>query len=109
MDEGTLCHFLQLGKFIKRRAEKLRLREADGEEGVWDGTHFGKPKVRGTRKVQFAVAEAQGASACIWRWLDGGPSLPLQWLSAFSSFLDLVLAIPIVQMCADRAHPGSVA
>lgn len=45
LDEGTLCHFLQLGKNFKNRAEKLWVHEANEEEGVWDVTHFGKPRL----------------------------------------------------------------
>lgn len=40
LDEVTLCHFLQLGKFIENRAEKLRVHEADEEEAMGDVTHF---------------------------------------------------------------------
>lgn len=32
MDEETLCHFLQLGKFIKNKVEKFWVHEADGRK-----------------------------------------------------------------------------
>lgn len=110
MDEGILCHFLQLGRFIKNRAEKLWVHDADEEGVVSDVTRFGKPKVKrdseaGTRRFCRHCGFGGG--------LIGGPIyLCNDFLSFLSAFLpELVLAMPIIiiQMCADRAQPGLLA
>lgn len=69
LDEETLCHFLQLGKFIKDRAEKLWEHRVDEEEVVSDVTRFGKAKVIETLKLACVVALGTFCRHC--RFGDG--------------------------------------